>query len=193
MNEILLNILSVVITAVVLPLISLGGTQLIKLVNSKIKNDTAAKFLIEATTVVTNSVRCVFQTYVESLKAEGKFDAQSQEIALKKARDITFSQLSENEHPFIGEATVEEFAEFPKVVEWYEAKCRSLFGAEKFNYLAAMMKDNFVHFHAFPRYSKDIEMLGEVWKDVDWPRPVSPAGVAPSEDTVKKLIDLFRN
>lgn len=101
MNEILLNILSVVITAVVLPLISLGGTQLIKLINSKIKNDTAAKLLTEATTVVTNAVRCVFQTYVESLKAEGKFDAQSQEIALKKARDIALSQLSETAKEYI--------------------------------------------------------------------------------------------
>lgn len=101
MNEILLNILSVVITAVVLPLISLGGTQLIKLINSKIKNDTAAKLLTEATTVVTNAVRCVFQTYVESLKAEGKFDAQSQEIAFKKARDITLSQLSETAKEYI--------------------------------------------------------------------------------------------
>lgn len=101
MNEILLNILSVVITAVVLPLISLGGTQLIKLINSKIKNDTAAKLLTEATMVVTNAVRCVFQTYVESLKVEGKFDAQSQEIALKKARDITLSQLSEDAKEYI--------------------------------------------------------------------------------------------
>ena len=101
MNEILLNILSVVITAVVLPLISLGGTQLIKLINSKIKNDTAIKLLTDATTVVTNAVRCVFQTYVESLKEEGRFDAQSQEIALKKARDIALSQLSEDAKEYI--------------------------------------------------------------------------------------------
>lgn len=101
MNEIILNIISVLVTAVVLPLISLGGTQLIKLINSKIKNDNATKLLTEATTVVTNAVRCVFQTYVESLKAEGKFDAQSQEIALKKARDITLSQLNEDAKEYI--------------------------------------------------------------------------------------------
>lgn len=101
MNEIILNIISVLVTAVVLPLISLGGTQLIKLINSKIKNDNSTKLLTEATTVVTNAVRCVFQTYVESLKAEGKFDAQSQEIALKKARDITLSQLSEDAKEYI--------------------------------------------------------------------------------------------
>ncbi len=101
MNEILINILSVIIIAVVLPLISLDGTQLIKLINSKIKNDTTVKLLTEATTVVTNAVRCVFQTYVESLKSEGKFDEQSQEIAIKKAGDITLSQLSEDAKEYI--------------------------------------------------------------------------------------------
>ena len=35
------------------------------------------------------------------MKAEGKFDAQSQEIALKKARDITFSHLSEDAKEYI--------------------------------------------------------------------------------------------
>ena len=56
-----------------------------------------------------------------------------------------------------------------------------------------MMKDNFVHFHAFPRYSKEIEMFGEVWTDVDWPRPVTPGGVVPSEEVVNKLLAIFRD
>ena len=38
MNEILLNVLSVLLTAVILPLISIAGTQLIKFINSKIMN-----------------------------------------------------------------------------------------------------------------------------------------------------------
>ena len=100
--------------------------------------------------------------------------------------------ILKNEHPFIGEATSEEFLEFPHVVAWYEEKFKKLFGAEKFNYLAAMMKDNFVHFHAFPRYSQQIKMFGEVWEDVDWPRPVSPSGTVPSEEVVKQLIGAFK-
>lgn len=71
MNEILINIISVVVTVIVLPLISLAGTKLIKFINSKNKNDEAAKLLTTATTIVINAVRSVFQTYVESLKAEG--------------------------------------------------------------------------------------------------------------------------
>ncbi len=101
--------------------------------------------------------------------------------------------ILKNEHAFIGESSGEEFLEFPQVVAWYENKCKQLFGAEKFNYLAAMMKDNFVHFHAFPRYSQEITMFGEVWKDLDWPRPITPAGIVPSNDMVKKLIDAFKS
>ena len=100
--------------------------------------------------------------------------------------------ILKDEHSFIGEANGEEFAEFPEVVAWYENKCRELFGAEKFNYLAAMMKDNFVHFHAFPRYSHEIEMFGEKLVYVYWPRPATPGGVAPSEETVQALLKAFR-
>ena len=39
MNDILLNVLSVLLTAVILPLISIAGTQLIKFINSKLKNN----------------------------------------------------------------------------------------------------------------------------------------------------------
>lgn len=101
--------------------------------------------------------------------------------------------ILKNEHPFIGEATAEEFAELPEVIAWYEGKCRELFGAEKFNYLAAMMKDNFVHYHAFPRYSGEKEMFGVVWQDTDWPRPVTPAGVVPEEEVVNNLLKAFRD
>ena len=57
MNEILLNVLSVLLTAVILPLISIAGTQLIKFINSKIKNNELAKQLTTATSIVTNAVR----------------------------------------------------------------------------------------------------------------------------------------
>ena len=101
MNDILFKIISVLVTAVILPLISIGGTQLIKFINSKIKDNEIAKQLTTATTIVTNAVRSVFQTYVESLKAEGKFDAQSQSVALTKAKDIALKQMSEETKNFI--------------------------------------------------------------------------------------------
>lgn len=101
MNEVLLNILSVVVTAVILPLISYAGTRLISYLNSKIKDEKAKEFLSQATTVVTNAVRAVFQTYVESLKKSGNFGAEAQLEALNKAKDIALSQLSEEVKDYI--------------------------------------------------------------------------------------------
>lgn len=101
MNEVLLNILSVVVTTVILPLISYAGTRLITYLNSKIKDEKAKEFLSQATTVVTNAVRAVFQTYVDSLKKSGNFGADAQLEALNKAKDIALSQLSEEVKDYI--------------------------------------------------------------------------------------------
>ena len=101
MNEILLNVLSVLLTAVILRLISIAGTQLIKIISSKIKNNELAKQLTTATTIVTNAVRAVFQTYVDSLKKSGNFGKEAQIEALNKAKELTLAQLSEEVKEYI--------------------------------------------------------------------------------------------
>lgn len=103
MNDILLNILSVLLTAVILPLISIAGTQLIKFINSKIKNNELAKQLTTATTIVTNAVRVVFQTYVDTLKQNGSFDKEAQAEALTRAKNIALSQITEDTKSYIEE------------------------------------------------------------------------------------------
>lgn len=95
MNEILINIISVVVTVIVIPLITLIGTKLIQWINTKVNNTNAATLLTTATTIVLNAVRSVFQTYVESLKAEGKFDQHSQTLALTKAKDVALNQMTD--------------------------------------------------------------------------------------------------
>lgn len=93
MNDILLNILSVVVTAVVVPLISLLGSKLIQWIGTKVKDEKAATFLSKASDIVLNAVKSVFQTYVDSLKKSGAFDSQAQKTALDKATVIIKSQL----------------------------------------------------------------------------------------------------
>lgn len=95
MNEIIINIISVVVTSIVLPIISIAGAKLIQFINSKIKNNKAADLLTTATTIVINSVRSVFQTYVEALKKEGSFNKDAQIIALNKAKDIALTQMTD--------------------------------------------------------------------------------------------------
>ena len=95
MNEIIINIISVVVTSIVLPLISIAGAKLIQFINSKIKNNKAVDLLTTATTIVINAVRSVFQTYVEALKKEGSFNKDAQIIALNKAKDIALTQMTD--------------------------------------------------------------------------------------------------
>lgn len=101
MNEILINIISVVVTSIVLPLLSIAGAKLVQLINSKINNNKAANFLSTATTIIINAVRTVFQTYVEALKKEDKFDEASQKLALLKARDIALNQMTDDVKNYI--------------------------------------------------------------------------------------------
>ena len=101
MNQILLNVLAAVVTAIVLPLISYIGVRFSAYLNNKIKDETAKRLLNEATQIVLNATRVVFQTYVEALKAEGKFDKDAQLIALNKAKTIVLAELKEDTRSFI--------------------------------------------------------------------------------------------
>lgn len=101
MNEIILNIISVVVTAVILPLISYAGARLIAWLNAKIKDENAKQQLTVATDIVMNAVRSVFQTYVEKLKKNGTFDKESQKVALIKAKDDALAQMSDEIKDYI--------------------------------------------------------------------------------------------
>lgn len=101
MNEIFINIISVVVTSIVLPLFSIAGAKLVQLINFKINNNKAANFLSIATTTVINAVKSVFQTYVEVLKKEDKFDETSQNLALLKVRDILLNQMTDDVKNYI--------------------------------------------------------------------------------------------
>lgn len=101
MTEFLMNVITAVATAIILPLISVGGSKLITLINEKIKNAKAAEALSTAADIVTNAVRSVFQTYVEALKKTGSFDKEAQENALKKAKEVALSQMSEDVKDYI--------------------------------------------------------------------------------------------
>lgn len=84
-----------------LPLLSIAGAKLVQLINSKINNNKAANLLSTATTIIINAVRSVFQTYVEALKKEDKFDEASQKLALLKARDIALNQMTDDVKNYI--------------------------------------------------------------------------------------------
>jgi diadenosine tetraphosphate (Ap4A) HIT family hydrolase len=93
-------------------------------------------------------------------------------VALLRPEQITPGSLvlaAKSEATSLGSLTSEEWAEFSLVAKECEELLRATLGAEKFNYLALMMKDPNVHFHFVPRYSKPVR-VGE-WEiaDPDWP------------------------
>ena len=101
MNEIVTSIIGIVVTTVVLPLVTLGGTKLIQYLNSKIKDEYARRLLVSITTSVERAVRVVFQTYVESLKKSGTFDKEAQKTALILARQEVTKELNIEAKEFI--------------------------------------------------------------------------------------------
>lgn len=101
MNEILINILSVVVTVIIVPLITWCGTQIVKYLQTKIKNEEANEYFKVATNIVTNAVKSVFQTYVESLKKSGTFTIEAQDEALRQAKDIVKRQTNDDVRKYI--------------------------------------------------------------------------------------------
>ena len=92
-----------------------------------------------------------------------------------KESPTTLGQVAfvlKRETPDFSHIEKEEMAEFPEVCKWYEAKIKELYGAEKFNYCAIMMKEHFVHFNVFPRYSSTLSRYGMEWRDDGWPKKV---------------------
>ena len=83
----------------------------------------------------------------------------------------------------------EEMYEFPEVCKWYEEKIKNLFGANKFNYYAVMMKEHFVHFNVYPRYAETVSKYGKTWIDEGWPKKLIDIKIEISEDVEKLIIN----
>lgn len=93
----------------------------------------------------------------------------------------------------MGELTPVESAEFPDICKWYEDKIKRLYNCEKFNYVAMMMKEEFVHFHVIPRYSKPVEKYGLTWIDEDWPKGTRLNKIDISDEIKRQIIDDIKN
>lgn len=88
------DILEILFQLVIIPIIPLITLYLKKLIESKIdeiqvksKNEVINKYLQLAEEGITKAVMTISQTYVESLKKEGKFDKEAQVKAFEMARE----------------------------------------------------------------------------------------------------------
>ena len=95
------NILTQIFELILFPLIIVGATYLIyflsvktKEIKDKTDNDTFDKYLDMLNNTITQCVIATTQTYVSSLKQQGKFDAEAQKIAFQKTYDNVMSILT---------------------------------------------------------------------------------------------------
>ena len=71
------NIIWSVVGIVATGLISWATTALVSWLNTKIKNEKASKWASDLTTIVSNAVLSVTQTFVDVMKANGEFDEKA--------------------------------------------------------------------------------------------------------------------
>ena len=86
---------------VLFPLLSIGVVYVIYFLNAKTKelkdktdNDLYDKYLDMLNSTITQCVIATTQTYVSSLKQQGKFDEEAQKIAFQKTYDNVMSILT---------------------------------------------------------------------------------------------------
>lgn len=86
---------------VIIPLLAALTVYAVKWINAqannlknKTDNDVLDKYLEMLANTVSKCVIATNQTYVESLKKEGKFDAEAQKVAFEKTYDAVMSIIS---------------------------------------------------------------------------------------------------
>ena len=75
-----------------------------KELQDKTDNEKAQKYMQMATETITSCVIATNQTYVESLKAQGKFDKEAQEIAFNKTLEAVLTLLNDEVKDYLTEA-----------------------------------------------------------------------------------------
>ena len=114
-QNILLSALGVIITGLATWL----STYIVKLLNEKIKDKQFARWLSQIIEIITNAVKCTYQTYVEALKDKNMFTKEAQEEAIKRTLQSVKSQLSQESIKFIED-------NFGDVEKWLIEKIESI-------------------------------------------------------------------
>ena len=96
-----LDLLNQIFEIVLIPLLTALTVYAVKWINAqadKLKTETdneiLDKYLVMLAETVTKCVIATNQTYVETLKKEGKFDAEAQKVAFGKTYDAVMSIIS---------------------------------------------------------------------------------------------------
>ena len=98
-----LQILIAAVSVIVTGLASWGVATFTTWISSKMKDKKMAKILSDIFQIITDVVMEIFQTYVEALKKEGKFDVAAQKMAKDRAMEKIIARLSDTMRNYISE------------------------------------------------------------------------------------------
>lgn len=105
-----MELLSKIFELCIIPLIGILTSYLIAFIRmkkaelvNKTEDEKAQKYLDMISETVIDCVLTTNQTYVDSLKAQGKFDAEAQKIAFQKTYDMVIKFLSAEAKDYITE------------------------------------------------------------------------------------------
>ena len=106
-----MKVLEQIFNLVIYPVLGIAGIYLTYLIKVKIeelkqktKDDTAKKYLDMLNETIANAVLATTQTYVESLKKQGKFDEEAQRIAFEQTYQAVMKVLTTDAIKYITES-----------------------------------------------------------------------------------------
>ena len=91
MNELLANLIVILVTGVILPLITAIGGYVISLINNKIKDTKLGNAIAKVEDIIESAVRNTYQTYVQKLKEQDNFTQEAQTQALVDTVNIIYN------------------------------------------------------------------------------------------------------
>ena len=106
-----MTLLAQIMEVVIIPLLGILTAYVVKLVNAKINDisekrnsDIEKKYLEMLNSTISDCVVATTQTYVESLKKQGKFDVDAQKEAFNQTYAAVMNILSEDAKDYLNEA-----------------------------------------------------------------------------------------
>ena len=110
MSETVILMVREIIEVCLIPLLGVLVTYLVKYINTKSKeleantdNELAKKYISLLSSTITNCVIATNQTYVETLKKQGKFDAEAQKEAFNMTLNAVMALLTDEAKQYLSE------------------------------------------------------------------------------------------
>lgn len=108
--ETLKEILEILMTVVIIPAIPIVVNHAVKAFKEwavskavQSESETIEHYLMDITDTISAVVLCTTQTYVDALKAQGKFDEEAQKIAFEKTKVAVMALLAEDAKDFLAQ------------------------------------------------------------------------------------------